>query len=213
MTPAEERHQFEIAKLRAEIAKAIAERKEIEARLNLPWYRRPRFIQAIVAGVVALPVIWFYFEEVALPSLNATRLEQQIETLRIRRDLNLTIDTLRSDLADAKSQNQETVVALSTAREEIEQLRQQLAAVSEESRQLASQQPDVGRQQQLNEAADQAQAVVDRLDTTVLPQIEQQQSTAEERIDQLEAQSQQLNQDAEILNESPAPGELNENAL
>ncbi|MEM6592839.1 MAG: hypothetical protein AAF651_13380, partial [Cyanobacteria bacterium P01_C01_bin.73] len=103
MTPAEERHQFEIAKLRAEIAKAIAERKEIEARLNLPWYRRPRFIQAIVAGVVALPVIWFYFEEVALPSLNATRLEQQIETLRIRRDLNLTIDTLRSDLADAKS--------------------------------------------------------------------------------------------------------------
>ena len=68
---------------------------------------------------------------------------------------------------------------LSSARDEIEQLRQQLTAVSEESRQLASQQPDVGRQQQFNEAADQAQAVVDRLDTTVLPQIEQQLSTAE----------------------------------
>lgn len=194
MTPQEELHQLELTKLKAEIAKAIAEKREIEERLDAPWYRRPQFIQALVAGLVAIPLIWFYFEEVALPSLAAEKLEQQVKNLEFRREVNATIGTLRSDLLEATEQNQSTVAALETARQEVEQLQQQLANVSEQSRQLATQQADPESQRQLEAAADQAQAVAENLDTNVLQQIEQEQTTAEARSQALEGQLEQLNQ-------------------
>ncbi|MEO0535364.1 MAG: hypothetical protein AAF215_16015 [Cyanobacteria bacterium P01_A01_bin.123] len=194
MTHQEELNQLELTKLKAEIAKAIAEKREIEERLNAPWYRRPQFIQAIAAGLVAIPLIWFYFQEVALPSLTAEELEQQIETLKARRDLNATIDTLRGDLTNAQAQNKSTVDALETARQEIEQLRQQLAEVSEQSRQLAAQQADPDNQRQLEATAAQAEAVAETLEVDVLAQIEAEQTTAEARSEELEGQLERLNQ-------------------
>lgn len=194
MTPQEELHQLEVAKLKAEISKAIVEKREIETRLNAPWYTRPQFIQAIAAGLVAVPLIWFYFQEVALPSLTVEELEQRVETLKARRELNVTIDTLRSDLNNARDQNQSTVAALETARQEIEQLKQRLANVSEQSRRLAAQQADPDSQRQLEEAAAQAEAVAETLEIDVLTQIEQEQTTAEARSQELEEQLELLNQ-------------------
>lgn len=57
----------QIAKTKAERTKCELEAKEIQDRLTTPWYRRAHFVQAIAAGLVALPIIWFYVEKVAIP--------------------------------------------------------------------------------------------------------------------------------------------------
>ncbi len=57
----------EIARIEEERKKFKFERNELERKSNLHWYKRPLFIQAIIAGIVAVPLIWFYVKDVALP--------------------------------------------------------------------------------------------------------------------------------------------------
>ncbi len=78
----ETRTQAEVEKLRAEARQADAETRKIQRELNRPWFRGSLFLQAITAGLVAIPLIWFYVKEVAIPLYQAKniKLERQIET-------------------------------------------------------------------------------------------------------------------------------------
>lgn len=67
MTRDEELILEQIAKAKAERNKCEIETKEIKERLAIPWYRRAHLLQAVVAGLVAVPLIWFYVKEVAIP--------------------------------------------------------------------------------------------------------------------------------------------------
>jgi hypothetical protein len=62
-----ERLIAETLKLNAERVKVELETLEISQRLNGKWFKTKNFIQAIVAGLVAIPLIWFFVTQVAIP--------------------------------------------------------------------------------------------------------------------------------------------------
>lgn len=61
------RLEAEAEKLAAERQKIDTERKGLEKRFNTPFFRSRLFVQAIIAGLVAIPMIWFYFNNIILP--------------------------------------------------------------------------------------------------------------------------------------------------
>ena len=62
-----ERLRAEAEKHRAEARRATLEALELERQIQRPWFQNRLFLQAIVAGLVAVPLIWFYVKEVAIP--------------------------------------------------------------------------------------------------------------------------------------------------
>jgi len=72
----------ELARIRAETKKLEAQRekiqlegKELAKKFNLPLYRTKVLYQAIVAGIVAVPLIWFYVKDIAIPLFNKENIE------------------------------------------------------------------------------------------------------------------------------------------
>ena len=63
----EEKLQIEIELLKAEKAKMDLEKLRLEKEINKPWYKKERYLQAFFAGIVAVPLLWFFFKDVALP--------------------------------------------------------------------------------------------------------------------------------------------------
>lgn len=54
------------------------ERKKLERKSKLHWYRKPLFLQAIIAGIIAAPVLWFYVKDV-VSSRENIKLSREIE--------------------------------------------------------------------------------------------------------------------------------------
>jgi DNA repair exonuclease SbcCD ATPase subunit len=77
----------EIAKLAAEKAKLEAETREILDRFSKPWYLSGSFLKALVGGIVSIPVVWWYVENIAKPAL-------QMENLQLARQNELVEDSL-----------------------------------------------------------------------------------------------------------------------
>ena len=78
--------EFEIEKIQSEIArnkeerlKIEFERKELERNALLPWYKKKLFIQAIVAGIVFVPLAWFYAEKALIPMIQADNIRLTLE--------------------------------------------------------------------------------------------------------------------------------------
>ena len=57
------------------------ERKKLERKLNPHWYSKPLFLQAIIAGIIAASVLWFFVKDVAFPpsSKENIKLSREIE--------------------------------------------------------------------------------------------------------------------------------------
>ena len=64
------RIKAETEKIQAEKLKTDLEIKELEKKFNTPWFKRNAFFQVIVAGLVAIPLIWFYVKDIAIPLYN-----------------------------------------------------------------------------------------------------------------------------------------------
>ena len=77
----------EINKLHVEARRAELDSKRTERELNRPWYQSKWFVQAIVAGLVAIPLIWFYVKEVAIPLINRENVKLSWEVEKSKRDL------------------------------------------------------------------------------------------------------------------------------
>ena len=62
-----EKLNAEIARLKSETAKINIEKKKLEKESKTPWYKKDKYLQAFFAGVVAVPLLWFFFNEIAIP--------------------------------------------------------------------------------------------------------------------------------------------------
>jgi hypothetical protein len=71
--------QAEVKRSEEEAEKLHAERLRIEKEINLPFYRKPLFIQAIIAGLVAVPMVWFYFTQITVPLSQTKEIKLSLE--------------------------------------------------------------------------------------------------------------------------------------
>lgn len=65
----------ETKKLEEERLKIELERKELQRNANKPWFKKRPFIQTLLGALVVVPLVWFYFEVVALPLFNKENIE------------------------------------------------------------------------------------------------------------------------------------------
>ena len=77
----------EIRKLEAESGKLEAETNLLLDELRRPWHRKRYFYQAITAGLVALPLVWFYYENFAFPLARAEFIEKELKNAEDRKKL------------------------------------------------------------------------------------------------------------------------------
>ena len=61
--------EAEIERLKAQTGKIIEEKRKIEIetaelikKYELPWYRKEQTIKVLIAAILALPVLWFFFD-------------------------------------------------------------------------------------------------------------------------------------------------------
>jgi len=83
-----QRIKAEISKLEEETFKIALERQELHRKINLPWYKKLQFYQAIAAGVLAIPLIWFYVQEFALPLIKSENVKLSLENEQTRLELS-----------------------------------------------------------------------------------------------------------------------------
>lgn len=80
--------ESEIKKIEEEKLKVELERKELEDKLNTPWYKKSRFYQTILCGIVAIPLIWFYIKEFTIPFMRSENIKLTLENEKIRSELD-----------------------------------------------------------------------------------------------------------------------------
>jgi hypothetical protein len=93
------RASAEVKKIEAEAAKLEAETRTLVDELDRPWHRKRYFFQAVTAGLVAFPLLWLYFEKVALPVSRSASIEQELKNWEVRKELALLETKLESDQA------------------------------------------------------------------------------------------------------------------
>lgn len=107
--------ESEIKKVEAETRKIELEQKELERKLNLPWYRKPQFIQAAAAGIIGIPLLSFYMKEFAVPLIKSENIElsqeltvtkTKFELEKIKQEINYLsqLQELRDAYADLDSE-------------------------------------------------------------------------------------------------------------
>ena len=97
--PIDEKYRLaELAKIKSETDINNAKRDEILRLANIPWYKSQSWvkiiIQAIIAGIVAVPLVWFYFKEVGLPLFYKDNIKFQLEIMLKEKKLHVLGDSL-----------------------------------------------------------------------------------------------------------------------
>jgi hypothetical protein len=105
----------EFDRLQAERRKLTLEADQIERELALPFFRRSGFVKAAAAGILALPLIWFYLDKIVIPYQNA---KSELLSLENTMDKD-KMDQLKDKLDDLQED-------LAKRRQELEASRQQL---------------------------------------------------------------------------------------
>lgn len=70
MPPDESLEKLQVEKLQAEISKLKEEKHKLSLErqeLENPWYKKDKYLQAIAAGILAVPLLWFFFDSVVRP--------------------------------------------------------------------------------------------------------------------------------------------------
>lgn len=143
----------QIAKTKAERTKCELETKEIQDRLTTPWYRRAHIVQAIAAGLVAVPIIWFYVKEVAIPlsmsennrlALSNSRKEAEIkakeEEIKKANEENKKNKIAYNEKVEKYiEQNEDLQIAYAEYKKKAEDLQQQFEVLSEKYNKLEKQ--------------------------------------------------------------------------
>jgi len=127
--------EAELQRIKAETRRIEEERKELQRKNNLPWYRRPAFFQALVAGIVAIPLIWFYMGNVVIPSYNRDNIrlawENEVTADSLRRAKKLhqaKIDSLNKEKADQAQKHLAELNQIKREYSQIDSIRKVLAA-------------------------------------------------------------------------------------
>lgn len=75
-----ERIKAEASKHRAEEAHLIAQSRQLQK----PFYQKQLFVQAIVAGFVAIPLIWFFVSTITVPLFQAEKVELKVKLAELK---------------------------------------------------------------------------------------------------------------------------------
>jgi len=138
---ADERLRAEVDRFNAEIRKLNLEADQIEKEMVLPFFRRAGFVKAVIAGILALPVIWWYNEKIVIPYQNARSDLLSIRNEKAQEEnasVTKELDELREDLG-AKRQDLETRrQELSTVKGQLQNTSQDLAVQARERSKLES---------------------------------------------------------------------------
>jgi hypothetical protein len=111
----DDRFRAEIDRFKAESRKLTLEADQIETEMALPFFRRSGFVKAAAAGILALPLIWFYLDAIVIPYQNA-----KSELLSIQNA------NAKEELAKAKEKMDELNENVAARRQDLEGSRQKL---------------------------------------------------------------------------------------
>jgi hypothetical protein len=111
----DDRLRAEIDRFKAESRKLKLEADQIETEMALPFFRRSGFVKAAAAGILALPLIWFYLDAIVIPYQNAKSELLSIQNAKAK-----------EELAKAKEKLDELSENVAARRQELEGSRQKL---------------------------------------------------------------------------------------
>ena len=132
--------EVEINRIEAETSRIELEIEENAIRINTPWYKKTLFIQAVVAGLVAIPLIWFYVKEIALPIFQKENIELSLKNAETEKKLHESIEKLRQEKiiynAKLKSLEDSSKESWNERLEELEQLKKDYQKLQAERKNL-----------------------------------------------------------------------------
>src|SRR4051812_21335115 len=118
-----DRQRAEVDRFEAESRKLTLEADQIEKEMALPFFRRSGFVKAAAAGIVALPLMWFYLDKIVVPyqtSLSAENAKKQSKLDELTKDLATRSQALgeyRQKLDETEKKLKGTVQALQTTQD------------------------------------------------------------------------------------------------
>jgi N-acetyl-anhydromuramyl-L-alanine amidase AmpD len=89
-----QRLQAEIEKIRAEQIRVELESRQLQENLHKPWYRKESALQAFIAGLVSIPILWFFFNDIIKPMYQAENIALTLENAQTRERLQRQRDSL-----------------------------------------------------------------------------------------------------------------------
>jgi len=123
-----EKVDAEIAKIEEERKKIESEWKEIERKSNLHWYKKPLFIQAVIAGIISFPLIWFYVQDIAIPLSSRENIKLSREIEQKKQELyERDIKQKQKDLQQKQKDHQQEQKDLQQEQKDLQQEQKNLA--------------------------------------------------------------------------------------
>ena len=101
-----ERYLAEIDRIRSEAEKLRLERAVIEKELKTSPWRGSEFLKVFAAGVILVPLVWFYVEKVVSPMLQTENIELGLENAKNRRELEEEREKFRESQRMAQSEKE-----------------------------------------------------------------------------------------------------------
>jgi TolA-binding protein len=98
------RREAEVDRLREETRRAKLEADSLERREHRSWFQSRRALQAIVAGLVAVPLIWFYVREIAIPMMQRENLQLGVQLEEAKKKHLEEVRKLASEKGDLANQ-------------------------------------------------------------------------------------------------------------
>jgi len=133
----------EIKRIQAETSRIELEIEEIGVNVNTPWYKNRLFIQAVVAGIVAIPLFWFYVKEIALPMFTKENIELALKNAETKKKLRDSLDQLSQDkiIHDVKVKKLENIIVKirNERLQELEELKKDYQKLQVDYRKLINQ--------------------------------------------------------------------------
>ena len=106
--------ESEAERAKSEKYKLDVERLQIENKVKLPWYRKAYFVQALIAGLLAIPLVWFHVDKVIVPLSKVDNIDKALKNAEDREkyqnDLSILKDekeVFKQKLEDIENQNKD----------------------------------------------------------------------------------------------------------
>ncbi len=110
----EQKIECEIRRLQAETAKLNAETMRINNDSKV--FSRQFIIKAVLATILIVPIVWFYFDQIFLPIMRKDNIELELKNAESLK----RIDDAKRQLEEQKQAHQSKVNRLETQRKEVE---------------------------------------------------------------------------------------------
>lgn len=86
----------EIAKLKKETQKIDLEIKQLKLLQSLPWYKSHYFMQALIAGLISVPIMWFFFDTIVKPTVQKDVIQKDLLLSKKEKELYEQNEILKS---------------------------------------------------------------------------------------------------------------------